>query len=146
MNYKNLIVDANIFIALTWPQDSLHARAEHLVRTLISEEVIFHVNNYVVAEALTVTLLRSKDLARVQFLEKYFFHDRNNNLKLTPIDINGEKAIRNIFLSQQKYKGEFLSFADCSLIVQARKQNISTIFTFDQTFAQFKREFDIVGV
>lgn len=142
MKCKNLIVDANIFIAMALANDPHNNRVLSTIDQLGSH--CFFSNNYIVAEAFTVTLIKSKNLQIVDDLNQ-LFKKSDLSIKITQVPVGWEPEIMNVFLQQKKYKG-YLSYMDCSLIVQARKQKIPTIFTFDQTFAQFKREFEIVGI
>lgn len=58
---------------------------------------------------------------------------------------NYKKDIESVFFSQKKYKGGFLSYTDCSIIVQARIQKAKQIITFDKAFDQFSDEFEILS-
>ena len=88
-----------------------------------------------------MTLLRSKSIAAVQILDSQFFIP--HAIKVFPLPASWHSDIMRVFLSQKKYKGEFFSYADSSLIVQAQKQQIPTILTFDGTFGQLSDEFDL---
>ncbi len=145
-NTKSAIVDANVFIALMLPKDSLYARANTLFTEMVERKVEFVTNNYILAESFTMILKRSKNTGAALFLKNEIFENKSNIIQVNYILDKWEDEIIQCLIEQNKYKSEFMSFADCSLIVQARKQKIKTIFTFDQTFRQFRDEFEIVGI
>lgn len=138
---NRVLVDANIIVAAVLPSDPHHRTASQIIRDYAQKGAVFITNSYIQSEAFTISLIRSKSVEAINILEKQFFV--NGAINVFNVPASWHNDIVRIFLSQQKYKGEFLSYADSSLIVQARKQKISTIFTFDKTFEQFKHEFDV---
>lgn len=136
-----VLVDANVIVAAVLPSDPHHGTSTRVISDYVQKGTEFITNNYIQSEAFTITLLRSKSMQAVEVLEEQFF--TSGALKVFPIPAAWQQEITTLFRAQQKYRGEFLSFADASLIVQARKQRISTILTFDTTFEQFKHEFDL---
>lgn len=141
-----ILLDANIFVAIAFIEDPHHLIAKEIFHTLLLEGKSFITNNYIYAESLTVVLIRSKNIKTAIFLKNEVFEAGKKDIDVIKLDLSTEEEIAHLLISQQKYKSEFLSFADCSLIVQARKQKIKIIFTFDATFKQFNREFKIMGV
>lgn len=138
---NQILVDANIIVAAVLPGDPHHKKTTELVKRYAQKSAEFVTNQLIQSEALTVTLMRSKSMTAVQLLDTRFFAPEA--IIVTPIPAVWLSDIMHVFLSQKKYKGEFLSYADSSLIVQARKQRIRTILTFDETFGQFNNEFDL---
>lgn len=138
-----MIIDANVFVAISLVKDPHHATAKKHFSLLLAEGKRFITNNYIVQESLTVASLRSKSLKPAQFLNQRIF-DKKTGIEITRIPFVWEVDITNLFLNQKKYRSNILSFVDCSLIVQARKQNISTLFSFDHAFQQFAREFRLI--
>ena len=143
---NKIIIDANFLVAIAYPQDPHNAHAQKIFQEKIVHEPLFFLNNYLVAEAMTITLLRSKNIKQINFLKENVLEKHREILTILQFSKELDEEVYKMFSSQQKYKGEFLSYVDCSLIVQARKQNIKTIFTFDTTLQQFSDEFDIIGV
>ena len=138
---NQILVDTNVIVAAVLPNDPHHARASQIIRDYAQSKAAFITNNYIQSEAFTVTLMRSKAREAVTILEEQFFTGGALNVIYVPAAWHRE--IVTLFRTQQKYRGEFLSYSDASLIVQARKQHIATILTFDATFDQFKGEFDL---
>lgn len=141
-----IAIDANFLVALAYPDDPHNLTAEKVFLQLIKRRPIFIVNNYILAEAVTVILLRSKKMDKVKFLKKDILKKHSQLFRTAYIPANFNEKIYQVFIGQKKYKGNFLSFTDCSLIAQARRQGIRTIITFDETFKQFSKEFKIMGV
>lgn len=144
MDKVEIIVDSNLFVALVVTRDSLSEKADKLLRKIISNKNKIVINQYIRLEALTVSTVREKNIRPAELLIRKFFSNQKR-IKIFQFPQSWEKDTTDLFLNQQKYKGELLSYVDCSLIVQARKQGISTICTFDKTFKQFEKEFSIIS-
>lgn len=142
---NSILVDSNYFIALAYPEDPKSKEAENNFISAIRNGSSFITNQYIVVESLTVVLFRSKNKERVIFLKEQIIDKYRELIHIERFSKTYDKTIYEFLVSQIKYKG-FLSFIDCSLIIQARKQKINTIFTFDSAFKQFGKEFKIVGV
>lgn len=142
---NNILVDSSFFIALALPKDPNHKKAVEMAAKALQKESLFFTNAYIFAESMTMTLLRTKDIKWVKKLKESIFEQYVKIMKIDLIDDNFQKQIYEAFINQRKFRGEFLSFVDCSLLIQSRKNNIKTIFTFDSTFLQFPKEFQIIG-
>lgn len=138
----SVLVDANFFIALAIPDDAHHKATQQILSSLTEDKLKLVTNNYIYAESFTVTLIKTKLLDTTHFLSEEVFP----YISIFHVPQNWEAEIKELFLKQNKYKSGFLSYSDSSLIVQARKQNITKIFTFDETFKQFSDQFDIIGI
>jgi len=142
----NAIIDANFFIALSFPKDPHHIKAEKMFSEVKKHRPIFYTNNYLLAEVYTILLIRTKSIKAVHFLRQEILEKYKDVLVVFQASKEFDEEVCQVFINQKKYKGGFLSFADCSLVVQGRLQNIKTIFTLDKTLKQFGKEFDIVEV
>lgn len=146
MNYfmaDKVLLDANFFIGWILENDSNHNKALKLTDKLFYKTKTY-TNENIVHESYTVVTVRTKDLKAARLLKSKIFTKNNKNLHIKRIPAVWEEEITDLFLNQKPFKSEFLSYADCSLIVQARRQNIGTICTFDETFGQFSKEFSIL--
>lgn len=141
-----IIIDASFFVALGYFNDTHNEIAKKIFKEAIVDKPFITTNQYLVSETLTMILIRSKQLDIVKEAKKNIFEKFKDIIHIEYFNKVGMDDIYSLFLNQQKYKSEFLSFADCSLIIQARKQKIKTIFTFDSTFKQFNRELRIMGI
>lgn len=138
---NQILVDANVVVAAVLPHDPHHEKASEVLRSYATKQAEFVTNQFIQSETYTITLMRGKSMEAVNMLNTHFFVPEA--ITVSPVPASWQSDIMHVFLSQRKYKGEFLSFADASLIVQARKQRIATILTFDTTFEQFKHELDL---
>lgn len=143
---NKILVDATIWVAMISTADPKHKLAENIFEQALLDGSLFFTNNYLLSESITMILLRTKNIRHVQFLRNNILEKHKNIITVYQATKDFDNEIYNLFITQIKYKGDFLSFADCSLIIQARVQEIQTIFTFDKTLKQFGKEFDIVGV
>lgn len=136
---NRILVDANVMVAALLPGDPQHETAVRVLSDASLLPTQFVTNTYLLSEAFTITILRTKSVQAVSVLEEQFF--ASGAIKVFPVPALWLPDIITLFRTQKKYHSEFLSFADASLIIQARKQRIPTILTFDTTFDQFKHEF-----
>lgn len=136
-----ILLDANIFVAVAHLDDLHRKRALQLLEELKKNKPIFVTNNHIIDEALTVTALRSKSMLHVNTLGESIYTKESPWFRIYRVSLNWEKEAFRIFRKQETYKkDEFLSFTDCILLAQARLQNISKIFSFDQRFEQLEKE------
>lgn len=142
---NRILVDSSFFIALVLTKDPNHKNAFEMALNALRNESLFFTNAYIFAESMTMTLLRTKDVKWVKKLKESIFEQYVKIMTIDLIDYNLQKQIYEVFINQRKFRGEFLSFTDCSLLVQGRNKNLKTIFTFDSTFLQFSKEFKIIG-
>lgn len=142
---NKILIDSSFFIALALLKDPNHKKAAEIAANAFQKESLFLTNAYIFAESMTMTLLRTKDVKWVKKLKESIFEQFAKIMTIDVIDDNFQKQIYQVFINQRKFRGEFLSFADCSLLIQGRNNNLKTIFTFDSTFLQFSKEFQIVG-
>ena len=124
-------------IALQRRDDTLHERAKKLARRLAKEETIFVTNNYLIAEALTVLLLRTKSLKASLNLGRMVYEEKNPWFQVCDVNIDLQKEAWRIFKSQQS--SDQLSFADCTLPVLAKELGVKTIFSFDKKLKLFEK-------
>ena len=140
---KKVLIDANVFIALNWPKDSCHIQAKKILKN-IEKKYQLLTNNYLVAETLTVLLLKTKDVEKTSILANgFYYHSEPFKMLQAPKSLQFKTL--KIFSKQQK---PLLSFADCTLIAQAIDQNIKTIFTFDKNIKSspfLKRGYKFLG-
>ena len=130
---QGVIADANAFIALNWQQDPNHLKAKKVFEKLKSDHYLIWTNNYLVAEVITVLMQKLKKVDNVAKVGNQFYSP-SAYLKTFQVNLKNQKESLKLFSTQEKPK---LSFPDCTLITQAIKQKISTIFTFDQDIRHF---------
>jgi len=129
---KKILIDANVFIALNFPQDSCHQKAKELFDEIKNSYQLL-TNNYLVSEALTILLMKTKNIQKIGILACRFYHQAEPFI-MAQVDKKLQLEALEIFSTQEKPK---LSFPDCTLIAQALEQKITTIFTFDRNIREF---------
>lgn len=136
-----ILLDANVFVAVTHPDDPHRKRALQLLEELKKNKPIFVTNNHVIDEALTVTALRSKSMVHANTLGESIYQQESPWFRIYRVSLSWEQEAFEVFRQQKIYiKDRFLSFTDCILFAQARLQNISKIFSFDQHFKRLEKE------
>lgn len=129
---EKILIDANVFISLNFPLDSCHQKAKELFDKVKNSYQLI-TNNYLVSEALTVLLIKTKDIRKIKTLAFRFYHQADPFI-MTQVNKKLQLKTLEIFSDQEK---PLLSFPDCALIAQALDQKITTIFTFDQNLKKF---------
>lgn len=130
---SNAVIDANVIIAHSFPQDALHQHAIKLMRKV--DGLKKYLNPLLVSEIATVLLQRTKDQVSVNQLTNDLITNQLPQVRFQPLS---KKLLAQTMIIFAKQKTGNLSFADASVIAQARLENISQIITFDK---DLKKEF-----
>jgi len=133
-----IIVDANVIVAVNNNRDSLNKKASNLLNIVKYNQKI--INYFILSEIATILLQKTKNLAHVTNIITYL----NSNTKIS--NFTNHRLTKNLLTETinifQSQKSLHLSFADCSLIAQARSQKIKHIASFDKDLRkEFKKEF-----
>lgn len=123
---NKIFVDANFFVALYSPQDSLHSNAEDLSKKLITGDSQLYLSNYIFSELTTVLSQRtSKEKALIagEFLLK------DENFTILFVDHDLQELSWEIFCETKKKN---TSFVDCSTVAIMKAEGINSLLTFDQ--------------
>lgn len=128
------LVDANIFISLLWSRDANHARAKDFFLTHTTPKTVYIVNNYILAEVVTVLSLRSKNVFTPVGWAREVYKG-GGNVQLEQISEHMQKRAIDIFESGGNPR---LSFQDCTLIAQAVEGKYSRVCTFDEDVRKHK--------
>lgn len=140
----SIVVDSNVLIALQRRDDTLYSRAKKIAKDLEKTKAVFVVNNYLIAEVLTVLFLKTKNLKAPLSFGGMVYEKKNPWFKIYEIGPASQKKAWRIFKSQKP--SDRLSFVDCTLPVLAGELDIKTIFSFDKKFKVFKKlGFEILG-
>ena len=137
---SNCLIDANVFVAAALEDDTQHSVAKRIFKEFFHQRLI---TNYLIAgEVATVVLINSRDLAFTQkIIDDLFFSDQAL-ISVSSISAELWQATHDVFVEQKNHK---LSWADCSLIAQARLEDVQTIATLDQDLSkEFGREFKFI--
>ncbi|MBI3559348.1 type II toxin-antitoxin system VapC family toxin [Candidatus Gottesmanbacteria bacterium] len=123
---NKVFVDANFFVALYNPQDSLHSQAESLSEKLTSGDEELYLSNYVFSELTTVLSQRAgreKAVIAGEFLRK------SENFTIIFVDHDLQESSWEIFCETKKKN---TSFVDCSTVAIMRAEGIKKLLTFDR--------------
>jgi len=130
---QKILIDANVFIALNYLKDSCHQKAKKIFQE-VEKKFEMVTNNYLVSETLTVLLIKTKSVEKTKSLALGFYY-HPDPFKMIQVSRLLQLKSLKIFSQQEKPK---LSFADCTLISQAKEQKIKNIFTFDANLRRSK--------
>lgn len=125
-----VFVDTGIFVAVRNKKDRNHERARELLkRSLKAEFGIIHTSDYVVDEAVTTALARTRNHQIAVNTGKYILSSpRINLLQASREDFN------QAWSKFQKMRDKFLSFTDCVSLALMEGHGIDRIMSFDSGF------------
>ncbi len=134
------LLDANVLIAAYIKDNNQHFLAKSLLAQC--QDYKLQTNRLVVEEVATVLLLLTKDLSFATNITDFLFFDEAAKVEVTVLSQKLWQESYGIFSKQWSNN---LSLTDCSLIAQARLQEIKTIVTLDKDLKQeFKEEFNFI--
>lgn len=132
------LIDSNVLIAAYQKSNSQHEKASRLLWSL--RELQPKTNPLVAQEVCTVLLLRTNNLQFVNQVTRDLFFDSQPLVKLSVLSTQLWQSAYQVFSTQP---GSELSFADCSLIAQARLEGVIKIATLDGDLKKiYEGEFD----
>jgi len=125
-----VFVDTGIFVAVRNRKDRNHQRARELMkRALMAEFGVIHTSDYVVDEAVTTALARTRNHQIAVNTGRYILDsERIEKLAISREDFN---------LAWSKFetvKDRFLSFTDCTCLALMERRGIERIMSFDSHF------------
>jgi hypothetical protein len=122
-------IDTSAIVAYYNSRDQHHTQAvEILSRAIRGEYGRLFTSDYVFDEAVTVTLVRTKNLALAVRLGEVLL---NSEIEVLRVD---EDAFN---LAWKIFKDANLSFTDCTILALMRLYGIPTLITFDRGFAEW---------
>lgn len=137
---RSAVIDANVIIAYSFPQDNLHQKALKLVKEV--NDLKKELNPLLVSEIATVLLQKTKNQTLVNKLTHDLLTDRLPGVYLN--QLSGKILAQTLKIFQHQKSGQ-LSFADASIVAQAQLEKIPIIITFDKDIRQeFKNQFQFL--
>ena len=125
-----VFVDTGIFVALRNADDDFHARSKELMkRALKGEFGRLYTSDYVVDEAITTALVRTKRHELAIDLGKYIIESP----RITKVWV-GEDSFNEAWIKFGVLKDKPLSFTDCTSIALIEKSGMKQIMSFDCGF------------
>ncbi|WP_457554992.1 type II toxin-antitoxin system VapC family toxin [Candidatus Pyrohabitans sp.] len=120
-------IDTSAIVAYYNSRDQHHTQAvEILSRAIKGEYGRLFISDYVFDEAVTVTLVRTKNLGLALMLGEVLL---NSEIEILRVD---EDAFT---LAWEIFRDAKMSFTDCTSLALMRLYGIPTIITFDRGFA-----------
>jgi len=125
-----IFIDTGVFVALRNADDELHLKSKELMkRALKAEFGRIYTSDYIIDEAVTTALVRTRRLDLAIDIGKYII-ESPRIIKLW--------TTKEIFeLAWQKFKtfkDKPLSFTDCTTLAHIQKNQIKQILSFDSGF------------
>ena len=121
-------IDTSAIVAYYNSRDQHHRQAvEILSRAIKGEYGSLFISDYVFEEAVTVTLVRTKNLELAVRLGEVLL---NSEIEILRVD---EDAFT---LAWEIFRDAKMSFTDCTSLALMRLYGIPTIITFDRGFAE----------
>lgn len=125
-----VFIDTGAFLALYDADDSYHQKSQELIKSALMGTLgRLYTSDYIIDEAITTLLVRTKKHATAVELGKYLI-DSPRIAKLT-VDKDTFSASWAKFRS---LKDKGLSFTDCTSLALAEKHHIKQIMSFDCGF------------
>ena len=125
-----IFVDTSVFVALRNADDEFHERSKELMkRALKSEFGRIYTSDYVIDEAVTTALVRTKRHDFAVDLGKYVI-ESPRIIKLRVED----DSFREAWEKFQSLKDKTMSFTDCTSLALIEKFGINQILSFDADF------------
>lgn len=129
-------MDANYFVALFNPYDSLHKEAFAIASALEKENPALIITNFIFLEIVTVL---SQKRGRTVALEAGTYLLSAPTITTIHIDEALNSNSWNIF---QHIAHKDISFVDCSILAVLRAESIPTLLTFDTSdFKRLQKEY-----
>ena len=125
-----VFVDTSLFVAVSNKSDKNHARAKLLFeQTLRGEYGVIFTSDYVVDEAVTTTLSRTRDY-HIAINTGSFIIDSMRIEKM----FTGTEDFLAGWRNFQKFKKKPLSFTDCISLAHMTNRGIEKIMSFNSDF------------
>lgn len=126
----SVFVDTGVFVAVRNADDENHRRARELMRSALSGEVgAVHTSDYVIDEAVTLMLRRTKKLELAIDVGEYILKSPRIRKLWVSEDIF-ESAWREF----KSYRKGQMSFTDFTSLVLMEENGIKDIMSFDSGF------------
>ncbi|MBS7622328.1 type II toxin-antitoxin system VapC family toxin [Candidatus Bathyarchaeota archaeon] len=125
-----VFVDTSIFVAVRNKRDRNHQKARELMKHALTAEFgVIHTSDYVVDEAVTTALARTRNHQIAVNTGRYILDsERIEKHAISREDFN---------LAWSKFKtvkDRFLSFTDCTSLALMERRGIERIMSFDSNF------------
>lgn len=125
-----VFIDTGIFVALRNADDENHDRSRGLMRRALKAEFgKIYTSDYIIDEALTTALVRTRRLALAVDIGKYIMESPRITKLWTTKDV-----FETAWQKFMTLKDKPLSFTDCTTLAHIEKNDIRQVLSFDSGF------------
>jgi uncharacterized protein len=125
-----IFIDTGLFLALYDADDICHQRSKELFkRALIGNLGRLYTSDYIIDEAITTLMVRTKQHDTAVELGKYLIESP----RITRLTVDSD-VFADAWIKFQNLKDKFLSFTDCTTLALAQKHQIKQVMSFDHSF------------
>ncbi len=125
-----MFLDTSVIVAYYNSRDGLHKRAFELLPKIVrGDNGRVFISDYIFDEAVTVSLIRTKNLKKALELGEHLLKSEFHLLKVDDDAFN---------LGWELFQKANMSFTDCSSLALMRLYGIDKIATFDTGFGRVK--------
>ena len=124
------LVDTGLFLALYDAEDLHHQRSKELIKNALTGNLgRLYTSDYIIDEAITVLLVRTKQHKMAVELGKYLIESPRINRLAVDNDV-----FASAWKKFQSLKDKTLSFTDCTSLALVEKHGIKQMMSFDCGF------------
>jgi len=125
-----VFIDTGIFLALYNFEDTYHHRSKELIKNALTGNLgRLYTSDYVIDEAITIVMVRTKQHELAVELSKYLIESP----RITKLTVDKD-AFTDAWKKFQTLKDKALSFTDCTTITLSEKHQIKQVMSFDRGF------------
>jgi predicted nucleic acid-binding protein len=125
-----VFIDTGVFLALYDVDDAYHKRSKELFKDALTGKLgRIYTSDYIIDEALTILLVRTKQHDLAVELGRYLMESP----RITRLTVDSD-AFADSWAKFQSLKDKFLSFTDCTSLVLVEKYQIKKLMSFDRGF------------
>jgi predicted nucleic acid-binding protein len=125
-----VFIDTGIFVALRNADDEFHARSKELMKRALKGELgRIYTSDYVIDEAVTTALVRTKKHDLAVDLGSYILESP----RITKVRVE-EDCFFKAWEKFRAFRDKPLSFTDCTSLALIEKRGIKQIMSFDCGF------------
>ncbi len=125
-----IFIDTGVFVALRNADDELHARSKELMRRALKSEFgRTYTSDYVIDEAITTALVRTKRHSLAIDVGKYIIESP----RIIKLQVDKD-SFENAWKKFKTFMDKPLSFTDCTSLALMEKSRITQIASFDSGF------------
>ena len=130
---QRIMVDTNVICALYNSEDSLFAKAQRIKPLLAKYKPV--VSNFILLEIYTILSQRVSRQFSIQFGNNIY---KDRVFSVVWVNRQIEQETWNNF---SLIKDKNFSYVDASILTVMKKEKISHLLSFDESFAQFQKNF-----